>query len=125
MSGRDRATIDAIRARNGSGAARRMLEERFPDAPELDPVSTTLYLDAQLSLPDDMLHYFDRTSMAHSLEVRVPFLDHELVEWAADVPSGLKVRRAENEARPEGGGRPPAPCRDRRQAEDRVLQPLS
>ena len=91
MSGRDRATIDAIRARNGSGAARRMLEERFPDAPELDPVSTALYLDAQLSLPDDMLHYFDRTSMAHSLEVRVPFLDHELVEWAAGVPSGLKV----------------------------------
>ncbi|HUZ81696.1 MAG TPA: asparagine synthase (glutamine-hydrolyzing), partial [Gaiellaceae bacterium] len=51
----------------------------------------TLFLDAQLGLPDDMLHYFDRTSMAHSLEVRVPFLDHELVEYAATIPAELKV----------------------------------
>ena len=40
-----------------------------------------------------MLHYFDRASMAHSLEVRVPFLDHELVEYCATIPSDLKVRR--------------------------------
>jgi asparagine synthase (glutamine-hydrolysing) len=51
-----------------------------------------LSLDAQLGLVDDMLHYFDRTSMAHSLEVRVPFLDHHLVEWAARLPSQFKVR---------------------------------
>jgi asparagine synthase (glutamine-hydrolysing) len=40
-----------------------------------------------------MLHYFDRASMAHSLEVRVPFLDHELVEFCARIPPGLKVHR--------------------------------
>jgi asparagine synthase (glutamine-hydrolysing) len=51
-----------------------------------------LYLDAQLSLVDDMLHYFDRASMAHSLEVRVPFLDHELVEYCARIPDDLKVK---------------------------------
>jgi asparagine synthase (glutamine-hydrolysing) len=39
-----------------------------------------------------MLHYFDRCSMAHSLEVRVPFLDHHLVELAARMPTSLKVR---------------------------------
>jgi asparagine synthase (glutamine-hydrolysing) len=58
-----------------------------------DPLAETLYLDAQLALVDDMLHYFDRTSMAHSLEVRVPFLDHKLVEFCATIPSSLKVRR--------------------------------
>jgi asparagine synthase (glutamine-hydrolysing) len=50
-----------------------------------------LALDAKLGLVVDMLHYFDRASMAHSLEVRVPFLDHHLVEWAARVPPELKV----------------------------------
>ena len=51
-----------------------------------------LSLDAKLGLVDDMLCYFDRASMAHSLEVRVPFLDHHLVEWAARVPPELKAR---------------------------------
>ncbi|MBA2642143.1 MAG: asparagine synthase (glutamine-hydrolyzing) [Actinobacteria bacterium] len=60
-----------------------------------DPLAETLFLDGQLALPDLMLHYFDRTSMAHSLEVRVPFLDHELVELSASIPSRYKVRRWE------------------------------
>jgi len=55
------------------------------------PLGSTLYLDAQLGLVDDMLQYFDRTSMAYSLEVRVPFLDHVLVEFAATIPNRLKV----------------------------------
>jgi len=58
-----------------------------------DPLSATLHLDAQLALPDMMLHYFDRASMAHSLEVRVPFLDHHVVEYCARIPSNLKVHR--------------------------------
>jgi asparagine synthase (glutamine-hydrolysing) len=58
-----------------------------------DPLPAALFLDAQMALVDDMLHYFDRASMAHSLEVRVPFLDHHVVELAARIPSELKVRR--------------------------------
>ena len=49
-------------------------------AEQVDPLAAALAIDAQLGLPDDMLHYFDRGSMAHSLEVRVPFLDHPFVE---------------------------------------------
>jgi asparagine synthase (glutamine-hydrolysing) len=55
-------------------------------------VERALVLDAQLNLVDDMLHYFDRTSMAHSLEVRVPYLDHRLVEFCARMPTNLKLR---------------------------------
>ena len=56
-----------------------------------DPLAGALYLDCRLGLVDDMLHYFDRASMAHSLEIRVPFLDHRLVELAARIPAALKV----------------------------------
>jgi asparagine synthase (glutamine-hydrolysing) len=75
-------------------AALRAIRSRL-NGVESDPLAETLYLDAQMALPDDMLHYFDRTSMAHSLEVRVPFLDHHLVEFAATIPSRYKVRRLE------------------------------
>jgi asparagine synthase (glutamine-hydrolysing) len=60
--------------------------------PGSDALSETLFVDAQFALADDMLHYFDRTSMAHSHEVRVPFLDHEFVELCARIPSELKIR---------------------------------
>jgi asparagine synthase (glutamine-hydrolysing) len=51
-----------------------------------------LFADLSLYLPDDLLTLTDRISMAHSLEVRVPFLDHELVEFVARMPARLKVR---------------------------------
>jgi asparagine synthase (glutamine-hydrolysing) len=73
-------------------AARRILLQRIDGVPD-DPLPATLFVDAQLGLVDDMLHYFDRASMARSLEVRVPFLDHELVELSARIPSDLKVHR--------------------------------
>jgi asparagine synthase (glutamine-hydrolysing) len=60
-----------------------------------DALAGTLHIDGQLALVDDMLHYFDRTSMAHSLEVRVPFLDHEVVEFCATIEPRHKVRRLE------------------------------
>ena len=98
MSGNMSPALRARLARGPLGdldgsAARRTLARTLGglDAPALP---TTLYLDAKLGLVDDMLHYFDRASMAHSLEVRVPFLDHHLVEFCARVPASLKVRRA-------------------------------
>jgi asparagine synthase (glutamine-hydrolysing) len=62
---------------------------------EGDALATNLYLDGQLALVDDMLHYFDRASMAHSLEVRVPLCDPKIAAYCATIPSGLKVRRLE------------------------------
>ena len=73
-------------------AAERAARARLDGLPD-DPLAAALYLDGQLGLVDDMLHYFDRASMAHSLEVRVPFLDHHVVELCARIPSSLKVKR--------------------------------
>jgi asparagine synthase (glutamine-hydrolysing) len=75
-------------------AALRAISYRLGDFAD-DPLPAALYLDGQLGLVDDMLHYFDRASMAHSLEVRVPFLDHKVVELCASMPADLKVRRLE------------------------------
>jgi asparagine synthase (glutamine-hydrolysing) len=57
-----------------------------------DELNRFLAVDTAVSLPDDMLTKVDRTSMAHSLEVRVPLLDHHLVEWMSRLPGGRKVR---------------------------------
>jgi asparagine synthase (glutamine-hydrolysing) len=56
-------------------------------------INQMLYLDLKLFLPCLNLTYTDKTSMACSLEVRVPYLDHELVELAARIPAELKLRR--------------------------------
>jgi asparagine synthase (glutamine-hydrolysing) len=55
-------------------------------------VERYLRIDQNYYLPDDILYKTDRMSMAHSLEVRPPFLDHRIVEFAASLPSGLKIR---------------------------------
>jgi asparagine synthase (glutamine-hydrolysing) len=76
-----------------AGAAEAVLRGHLGEAPGSAPLEAALFLDAKLGLVDDMLTYFDRASMACSLEVRVPFLDHELVELCATVPTSVKVRR--------------------------------
>jgi asparagine synthase (glutamine-hydrolysing) len=57
-----------------------------------DRISRMLYVDTKLWLADDLLARGDKMSMAASLEARVPLLDHRLVELAASLPPGLKVR---------------------------------
>jgi asparagine synthase (glutamine-hydrolysing) len=70
--------------------------ERFHDlyraADGPDPLSRIQYIDFKTYLPDDLLAKVDRASMASSLEVRCPLLDHRLVEYAAALPSQLKLR---------------------------------
>jgi asparagine synthase (glutamine-hydrolysing) len=60
-----------------------------------DPLSLVQYMDVKTYLVGDILTKVDRASMAHSLEVRVPLLDHKFVEWAATVPAHFKLRGQE------------------------------
>lgn len=57
-----------------------------------DFVDATLFVDAMTYLPGDLLVKVDIASMANSLEVRSPFLDHRLMEFAASIPSDLKLK---------------------------------
>ena len=65
----------------------------YRDGGEPRGLKAPLYLDYKTYLPDDILHVSDRISMAHSLEVRVPFVDHELVERAFPLPDRVKIGR--------------------------------
>jgi asparagine synthase (glutamine-hydrolysing) len=56
-----------------------------------DTLAAYLWFDQKYYLPDDILTKVDRMSMAHSLEVRPPFLDHRLVEFANSLPARLKI----------------------------------
>jgi asparagine synthase (glutamine-hydrolysing) len=60
-----------------------------------DPIARAQYADIKLYLADDILTKVDRASMAVSLEVRCPLLDHRLMELAARIPSSLKLRGRE------------------------------
>lgn len=58
---------------------------------EADDLFRMQYLDIKTRLPDDYLTKVDRASMRHSLEVRVPFLDHRLLEFMVNAPSCVKL----------------------------------
>jgi asparagine synthase (glutamine-hydrolysing) len=62
------------------------------DAPAMESLSRAQYADLKIWLPGDILTKVDRTSMAVSLEVREPLLDHRLVEFAARVPAKLRLK---------------------------------
>ncbi|MGB8986702.1 MAG: asparagine synthase C-terminal domain-containing protein, partial [Candidatus Sulfotelmatobacter sp.] len=64
----------------------------YDDAPAHDPLSRLLYLDTKTYLVSDILTKVDRMSMATSLEVRVPMLDHKFVEWVTGLPLEWKLR---------------------------------
>lgn len=67
------------------------IEALFKQTSGLDPLSRMLYFDTKTWLVDDLLIKADRMSMAHSIELRVPFLDHRVVEYAASIPSRYKI----------------------------------
>ena len=94
---------DGMRAQLFSGDLRQQLHgyqavevfRRYQQRLPREPLSQVQYLDCKTYLPGDILTKVDRASMAHGLEVRVPLLDHPLVEWLATLPPSLKLRGQE------------------------------
>ena len=82
--------LDQVRQRDPFEAFSRHFD-RVRDA---DPLSRVLYVDFKTWLANDILVKVDRMSMACSLEVRAPLLDHKIVEFAARLPASLKYRGA-------------------------------
>ena len=74
------------------GALDAMLEDLRRALPGNDDLAPYLTFDQKYYLPDDILVKSDRMSMAHSVEVRPPYLDHRIVEFAATLPASLKIR---------------------------------
>jgi asparagine synthase (glutamine-hydrolysing) len=72
-----------------------VMKTHFERVQDLDPLSRIQYVDVKTYLVDDILAKVDRTSMAHALEVRVPILDHEVMEYAAGIPAEYKLRNGE------------------------------
>ncbi len=89
---RDLFTPEFLRAADSLPNPLREWQRLYDDAPAKDRLSKLLYLDTKTYLNGDILAKVDRMSMAASLEVRVPMLDHEFVEWVTSLPVEWKFR---------------------------------
>ena len=72
--------------------ASRQFQTWLKKNPQRDDLSSMLYLDTKVWLPDNLLMKGDKMTMAASLEARIPLLDYQLTEYAASIPSHLKVK---------------------------------
>jgi asparagine synthase (glutamine-hydrolysing) len=69
-----------------------LIKEYFHSITSKDPLNKILEMEWNTQLPDQVLAFVDFLSMAHSVEIRSPFLDYRLVEFAATIPGNLKIR---------------------------------
>ncbi len=84
---------ERMRAAIGDASTEDLTRELYAACSSQDPLNRCLFVDFESLLPDQVLPFVDRLSMAHSVEVRPPFLDHRLVEFVATIPGAMKIKR--------------------------------
>ena len=92
---RQRLFSPALKAQLAGYDALNVFQRHAAKADTEDPLALIQYLDVKTYLVGDINTKVDRASMAHSLEVREPLMDHPLLEWLATLPSDLKIRGQE------------------------------
>lgn len=92
---RQRLFSPALKSQLGGYDALNVFQRHAAKADTEDPLALIQYLDVKTYLVGDINTKVDRASMAHSLEVREPLMDHPLLEWLATLPSDLKIRGQE------------------------------
>lgn len=86
---------ESFKAELGGYSAIEVFRRHASNSGTTDPLALIQYIDIKTYLVGDINTKVDRASMAHSLEVREPLMDHELVEWLATLPSAMKMKGAE------------------------------
>jgi len=86
---------EAFKKKLGGYHASEVFHYHLNRSPTDHPLSLIQYLDTKTYLPGDILTKVDRASMAHALEVRVPILDHEFVEWVSGLSPDIKLKGRE------------------------------
>jgi asparagine synthase (glutamine-hydrolysing) len=89
---------DRFRAETATRDSSDLLDEWFASANGSGVLDAAMLTDQMTYLPNDLLVKVDIASMANSLEARSPFLDHKVIEFAASLPEGLKMRRFETKS---------------------------
>lgn len=92
---RRRLFSPTFKAQLGGYNAIEVMRRHAARAPTDDPLGLVQYLDMKTYLVGDINTKVDRASMAHSLEVREPLMDHHLVEWLSSLPTSFKIRGSE------------------------------
>jgi asparagine synthase (glutamine-hydrolysing) len=88
---REALLADDVRQAVDLGGPARHLEQHYARTSARHPLNRLLYVYLKTYLPDELLRALDSMSMAHSLEARVPLLDHRLVEYAMKMPARYKM----------------------------------
>ena len=86
---------DSLKSQLQGYRVNEVFDRHAQKSPTDDPLSLIQYIDMKTYLVGDILTKVDRASMAHSLEVRVPLLDHQFIEWVSGIPSNLKMKGQE------------------------------